>query len=80
MKNLTICVGTSCHLKGSHHVIDRIEQLLQEHDMEKQVNITAAFCMGRCKGNIGAVIDGRDILDLTEESVETVFRREILDQ
>lgn len=80
MKNVTICVGTSCHLKGSHHVVDSLDHLIQKHGLEDLVEITASFCMGRCQGNIGAVIDGEDILDLTEDNVESVFKREILDR
>ena len=78
MRNITICVGTSCYLKGSHHVIDRLDQLIQQHGLADEIEITAAFCMGRCQENIGTVIDGKDILDLTEETVDAVFEREIL--
>lgn len=80
MRNITICVGTSCHLKGSHHVIDRFGKLIKKYGLEDDVEITASFCMGRCKGNIGTVIDGHDVWDLTEDNADEVFEREILNK
>ena len=78
MTTITICVGTSCYMKGSHHVIDRFDQLIRQHGLENEIEMTAAFCMGRCQGNIGTTIDGREITDLTEDTVDLVFKREIL--
>ncbi len=81
MKNITVCVGTSCYLKGSHHVINRLEKLIQQHGLEQEIEITAAFCMGLCQeGNVSTQIDGRNIPDLNEDTVEEVFKREFLEE
>ncbi len=40
--------------------------------------VGSAFCMDRCRGNIGAVIDDKDIFDLTRDNVDEIFDREIL--
>ena len=34
MTTITICVGTSCYMKGSHHVIDRFDQLIRQHEFK----------------------------------------------
>ncbi len=65
-------------MKGSHHVIDRFQELIAEHNLEDEVELKASFCMDRCRGNIGAVIDDKDILDLTRDNVDEIFEREIL--
>ena len=80
MKTITVCVGTSCHMKGSHHVIDHMGKLIEQHRLENEVELQAAFCMGRCGGNISAEIDGVIIEDLTEDNAEVVFTREILEK
>ena len=78
MRTITICVGSACHMKGSHHVIDRLQELIAEHGLEDEVELKASFCMDRCRGNIGTVIDDKDIFDLTRDNVDEIFDREIL--
>ena len=78
MKTITVCVGSACHVKGSHHVIDRLQELIESYGLEQEVELKASFCMGRCSGNIGAEVDGKEITDLTKDSTDIVFKREIL--
>ena len=44
---ITVCVGSSCHVKGSHEVVARLEQLITEHQLKDQVEMTGTFCIGR---------------------------------
>ena len=30
MKTVTICIGSSCHLKGSHDVVLRLQKLIKK--------------------------------------------------
>jgi NADH:ubiquinone oxidoreductase subunit E len=71
-------VGSACHVKGSHHVIDRIQELIEQYGLQNEVEIKASFCMEQCRGNIGAVIDGKVITDLTKDNVDEIINREIL--
>ncbi|MCI8283774.1 MAG: (2Fe-2S) ferredoxin domain-containing protein [Firmicutes bacterium] len=79
MKTITVCVGSSCHMKGSHRVIDRLGELIEENNLQNDVELKASFCMEQCTGNIGAVIDDKVITDLTRDNVDEVFRREIIE-
>ena len=78
MKTLTICVGSACHMKGSHRVIDKFDELIAKYGLEDEVELKASFCMDQCTGKIGARVDERQIYDLTRENAEEVFLREIL--
>ena len=78
MKTITVCVGSACHMKGSHHVIDEFDELIQRYGLQDVVELKASFCMDQCTGNIGARIDDRQIFDLTKDKVKQVFEREIL--
>ena len=78
MKTLTICVGSACHMKGSHRVIDKFDEWIAKYGLEDEVELKASFCMDQCTGNIGARVDERQIYDLTRENAEEVFLREIL--
>ena len=46
---LTICIGSSCHLKGSKQVAQTFERLINEHGLKEQINFYATFCMGNCQ-------------------------------
>lgn len=80
MRTITICVGSACHVKGSHHVIDRLQELIAQYGLEDEIELKASFCMDRCRGNIGTVIDDRDITDLTKDNVDEIFAREFLNK
>ena len=80
MSTITVCVGSACHVKGSHHVIDRLGELIEKHGLTDEVELKASFCMEQCRGNIGTIIDDRVIEDMTKDSVDEVFAREILDR
>ena len=57
---ITVCVGSSCHVKGSHEVVARLEQLITEHQLKDQVEMTGTFCIGRCQEGVRA--GGRRVL------------------
>lgn len=46
--NIYVCVGSSCHLKGSYQIIDLMKKALEENGLTDQVNLSAAFCLGKC--------------------------------
>ncbi len=78
MRTITVCVGSSCHMKGSHHVIDRLEELIEENNLQDSVELKASFCMDQCRGNIGTMVDGNPVYDLRKDNVDEVFAREFL--
>ena len=45
---VTICIGSSCHLKGSRDVIQELEKLINEHGLKDKVELNGSFCMGEC--------------------------------
>jgi NADH:ubiquinone oxidoreductase subunit E len=57
VKTVTVCVGSSCHIKGAREVIKRFNELLQEHHLEELVELKGSFCMERCGRGINWQID-----------------------
>jgi NADH:ubiquinone oxidoreductase subunit E len=58
MKDIRICVGSSCFLKGSHQVMDAFAALLREHALGDQVTLAGAFCLEQCRDGVAVSIDG----------------------
>ena len=38
---ITICIGSSCHLKGSRKVVEELQRLIDEED---STDVTCQFC------------------------------------
>lgn len=67
MATVTVCVGSSCHIKGARKVIMRFNELLKEHNLTEKVELKGSFCMERCGEGINWQIDDEP---LTSASVE----------
>mgnify|MGYP006287147843 CR=1 FL=1 len=48
MVTVTVCVGSSCHVKGAREMIERFNDLLTQHNLEEKVELQGSFCMERC--------------------------------
>lgn len=73
-----ICVGSSCHLKGSYHIIKAFEKLIRKNGLEQKVEIKASFCLGNCTKGVSAKVGDRFIEGLSEANVEQKFNEYIL--
>lgn len=77
---ITICIGSSCHMKGSRLIIQRLEELIDEHQLKDKVQFKGAFCMGKCS-HAGVSIRVNDqFYHLLPEDVDSFFQSNILSQ
>jgi NADH:ubiquinone oxidoreductase subunit E len=78
MVTVTVCVGSSCHIKGSRQIIMRFNELLKEHGLEDRIELQGSFCMERCGEGLNWQIDEEPITSSNvEEAIET-FREKVL--
>jgi NADH:ubiquinone oxidoreductase subunit E len=80
MVQIYICVGSSCHLKGSYQIIQIFEEQIRKNRLENKVELKASFCLGRCTKGVSVKVDDEFIEDLTianasEKFVEYVLGR-----
>ncbi len=74
---LTVCIGSSCHLKGTKKVAETFERLITENNLREKVNFHAAFCMGNCQNGISVSLDDK-VYSVTPETAEEFFKREVM--
>lgn len=74
-----ICVGSSCHLKGSQQVVEKMQSLISEYKVEDQVVLTGCFCAERCN-RIGVTVTvDEDVYEgVTPFDTEGFFKEHIL--
>lgn len=73
---VTICIGSSCHIKGSRRVVEELQRLVSEHGLSEKVELAGAFCMGNCKQGVCVTVDGA-LHSVSPEHVEEFFNTEI---
>jgi NADH:ubiquinone oxidoreductase subunit E len=78
MLSIAICVGSSCHLQNSRGVIEALRQEVRKRGLEGQIELKAAFCLGKC-GSDGITISvgGKIVTGVTAEGLSSMFDREI---
>ena len=76
---VTICIGSSCHLKGSREIIEKLQQLLHEKGLKKDVELRGSFCMGECVKGVCVKID-EELFSLSPSSVGQFFCEQILNR
>lgn len=74
---ITVCIGSSCHIKGARHVVECLKRLISENNLGDKIELGGTFCMGKCGENVSVTID--DIFySISPEHVEDFFRKEVM--
>lgn len=77
--DINVCVGSSCHLRGSYEIINLFKTRLEENGLTDKVNFGGAFCFGRCTGTgVTIKIDDEIISGVTKENFDTIFDQYVL--
>ena len=79
--NVYVCVGSSCHLKGSYKIIELMKENIEKNALEDKVNLSAAFCLGQCTSNgVTIKVDDEITNGVTPENFSEVFKKNVLDR
>ena len=73
---VTVCIGSSCHIKGSRHVVEQLQSLIAQNDLGEKVDLSGTFCMGRCQEGVCVTVD-EVFHSVTPDTVEAFFENEI---
>ena len=74
---ITICIGSSCQLKGSRNVIQGLQKKIQENNLGSQIELNGSFCTGECEKGVCVKID-EELFSVSPETVDTFFTDEVL--
>ena len=77
MLNVSICVGSACHMKGSKEVVLKLKELVASHGLQGKVLLNGSFCTGNCQYAVCVVIDDT-VFSVSPETAEDFFNNEIL--
>lgn len=70
-----ICVGSSCHLKGSYGVVKAMENYIESNNLSDEIKLKGSFCLGHCTEGVSVRMDGK-IMSLSPENAEETLKNE----
>ena len=76
---VTVCIGSSCHLKGSRTVVERLKALIEEKALGEQVELAGTFCMGNCQKDVCVTVDD-NVFSITPEEVDSFFQTQVVEK
>ena len=75
-----VCVGSSCHLKGSQDIVELLEAAVERYQLEDEVVLSGSFCIGKCN-RVGVTVQVNDDVHVgvTTENFREFFKEHVLD-
>lgn len=77
MMDIYICVGSSCHLKGSYDVIEIFQDCIKKYQRD-DVTLKASFCMGHCTGGVSVKFGDKFCEGVSKDNAEEIFKKYVL--
>ena len=72
---VTVCIGSSCHIKGSRQVVERLQHLIAQEKLGDRVELGGTFCMGKCQEGVCVTVDDR-FFSVSPDTVDGFFENE----
>jgi NADH:ubiquinone oxidoreductase subunit E len=74
-----ICVGSSCHLKGSEKIVGLFGKAIEEHKLENEITLAGSFCTGKCnRVGVTVSVDDEVYTGVTPENFTQFFEDKVL--
>ena len=78
---IQVCVGSSCHLKGSPEIVELLQKAIEEHRLQDEITLVGSFCVGKCN-RVGVTVQVDDDIHvgITRETFKDFFKEQVLDK
>lgn len=73
---VTVCIGSSCHIKGSRYVVEQLQDLIAKENLNDKIELGGTFCMGKCQQGVCVTVDD-EFFSVSPETVPAFFEKEI---
>lgn len=73
---ITVCIGSSCHIKGSRSVVEQLQYLISENGLGDKIELGGTFCMGNCQKGVCVNVND-DFFSVTPDTVKEFFETNV---
>lgn len=74
---ITVCIGSSCHIKGSRQVVEQLQELIRQKDLGDRVELAGTFCMGQCQKGVCVTVDD-EFYSVSPDTVAAFFETAVV--
>ena len=78
---IRVCIGSSCHLKGSPEIVDLLQKAVDEYHLENEVTLAGSFCIGKCNPvGVTVQVDDDIHVGITKENFNDFLQEQVLNK
>lgn len=76
---IQICVGSSCHLKGSEEIVRLLNERISESGLQDEITLAGSFCIGKCsRTGVSVQVDDEIVTGVTVEGFDDFYNKYVL--
>lgn len=76
---IAVCMGSSCHVKGSKPIVERLKEKIKAENLEDKVTLTGSICLGQCaSGGVNMKIDDEIVTGVNRDNFDSFFADKVL--
>lgn len=76
---IQICIGSSCHLKGSEDVVELFQEYVEKYNLSSEITLAGSFCIGKCnRTGVTVQFDDEIVVGVTKDNFKDVFSEHVL--
>lgn len=75
-----VCVGSSCHLRGSYDIINLMKENIAQRQLDDKVELSAAFCLGKCTDGVSVKFDDEVVSGVNKDNFDDIFSEYVLNR
>jgi NADH:ubiquinone oxidoreductase subunit E len=74
-----VCVGSSCHLKGSEEIVSLLRKEIEEKHLDGEVVLAGSFCTGHCnRVGVTLQVDDDVFTGVTKDTFREFFDKNVM--
>jgi NADH:ubiquinone oxidoreductase subunit E len=77
---LVLCFGSSCFARGNKKMLARIQYFLEKHHLSENIDFKGHHCLNECSKGPNIMINDEVIGGISEDNIEEILSRELLNQ
>ena len=76
---IQICVGSSCHIKGSPEIVELLTKAVEENNLQDEVTLAGSFCIGVCNRlGVTVQVDDEVHTGINRDNFKELFNDKVL--
>lgn len=76
---ISVCIGSSCHVKRSSDIIALLRAAIKSNNLEDKIELKGTTCLGHCgSGGANLKVEDEIVEGLTKDNFDEFFKEKVL--